>query len=256
MKTVDPAAARIIERLRYAAYDAERDVVLRMGSGARRQWRVCVLLTESLCALPWQETLTAALAGGADCIQVREKELASRALADRVRAVIDLARPAGAAVIVNDRVDIALACGADGVHVGQDDLSVADVRRMAGTALLVGVSTHSREEARAAADAGADVCGVGAMFATGIKPAIVPGGPAYLRAYLAEFARIPHLAIGGITPANVGELAAAGCQGVAVSSVVCGARDPAAVVRTLRAALEGGAGAGTPAPRAPVAGAR
>lgn len=247
MKTIDPAAAAVLEGLRYAAYDAERDLLLRMGSGARRQWRVCVLLTESLCALPWQATLRAALAGGADCIQVREKEMPTRALAERVRAVIELARPAGAAVVVNDRADVALACGADGVHVGQGDMSVADVRRIAGTALAVGVSTHSPDEARAAAAAGADACGVGAMFATPVKPGIVPAGPAYLRAYLAEFARIPHLAIGGITPANVGELAAAGCRGVAVSSVVCGAKEPDAVVHALRAALEAAGPAGAPA---------
>jgi thiamine-phosphate pyrophosphorylase len=201
---------------------------------------VCVLLTERLCAHGWRETLAAAIAGGADCIQVREKEMPTRALADRVRAVVDAARPAGVAVVVNDRADVALACGADGVHVGQDDLSVRDVRRMAGDRLLVGVSTHSLEEARAAAEAGADVCGVGAMFATSLKPAIAPGGAAYLREYLAHFARVPHLAIGGVTPANVGELAAAGCRGVAVSSAVCGARDPAAAVRALREALAAG----------------
>jgi thiamine-phosphate pyrophosphorylase len=201
---------------------------------------VCVLLTERLCAHGWRETLAAAIAGGADCIQVREKEMPTRALADRVRAVLDAARPAGVAVVVNDRADVALACGADGVHVGQDDLSVRDVRRMAGDRLLVGVSTHSLEEARAAAEAGADVCGVGAMFATSLKPAIAPGGAAYLREYLAHFARVPHLAIGGVTPANVGELAAAGCRGVAVSSAVCGARDPAAAVRALREALAAG----------------
>jgi thiamine-phosphate pyrophosphorylase len=201
---------------------------------------VCVLLTERLCAHGWRETLAAAIAGGADCIQVREKEMPTRALADRVRAVVDAARPAGVAVVVNDRADVALACGADGVHVGQDDLSVRDVRRMAGDRLLVGVSTHSLEEARTAAEAGADVCGVGAMFATSLKPAIAPGGAAYLREYLAHFARVPHLAIGGVTPANVGELAAAGCRGVAVSSAVCGARDPAAAVRALREALAAG----------------
>jgi thiamine-phosphate pyrophosphorylase len=201
---------------------------------------VCVLLTERLCAHGWRETLAAAIAGGADCIQVREKEMPTRALADRVRAVVDAARPAGVAVVVNDRADVALACGADGVHVGQDDLSVRDVRRMAGDRLLVGVSTHSLEEARAAAEAGADVCGVGAMFATSLKPAIAAGGAAYLRDYLAHFARVPHLAIGGVTPANVGELAAAGCRGVAVSSAVCGARDPAAAVRALREALAAG----------------
>ena len=239
MKTIDPVAAGTLEQLRYRAYDAERDLLMRMGSAARRQWRVCVLLTESLCVHPWREVLAAVIAGGADCIQVREKDMPGHELAERVRMVIAAARPAGVSVVVNDRADIALACGADGVHVGQGDMSIADVRRMAGTSLLVGVSTHSIIEARAARDAGADVCGVGAMFATSLKPAITPGGSNYLRAYLAECARVPHLAIGGITPANIGELRAAGCQGVAVSSVVCGAQDPARVVRSLRDVLAG-----------------
>ena len=168
-------------------------------------------------------------------------------LAERVRAVIAITRPAGASVIGNDRADLARACGADGVHVGQGDLSVSDVRRLAGTSLLVGVSSHSLAEARAALAAGADVCGVGAMFPTGLKPSIVPGGTAYLREYLSACGRVPHLAIGGITPANVGELAAAGCQGVAVSSVVCAARDPASVVRALVAGL-GAAPSGAAAP--------
>ncbi len=214
----------------------------------RNQWRVCVLLTERLCALGWRETLAAAVAGGADCVQVREKEMGPGALAARVRAVIDVARPAGVAVVVNDRADVALECGADGVHVGQEDMPVPEVRRLAGDRLLVGVSTHSLAEARAAVEAGADVCGVGAMFPTALKPGIAPGGAAYLREYLAHFGRVPHLAIGGITPANCGLLAAAGCRGVAVSSVVCGSRDPASVVRALRAAL--GAPARGPSPAA------
>lgn len=213
---------------------------VRAEASAGRQWRVCVLLTERLCALPWRETLAGALAGGADCIQVREKEMEGGALAERVREVIATARPAGAAVVVNDRADVALACGADGVHVGQGDLSVADVRRIVGAALEIGVSTHSLAEARAAVDAGADGCGVGAMFQTALKPGIAPGGTGYLREFLAAFPNVPHLAIGGISPANVAQLAACGCRGVAVSGVVCGSRDPASVVRALREALEGG----------------
>lgn len=239
MKVVVPATACVVEALRYSSYDAERDLLMRMGSVARKQWRVCVLLTESMCALPWHKTLEAAIEGGADCIQVREKDMTTHALTERVRMVISVARPAGVSVIVNDRADIAIACGADGVHVGQGDMSIADVRRMAGTSLLVGVSTHSIAEARAARDAGADVCGVGAMFATSVKPSIIPGGAVYLREYLAECARVPHLAIGGITQGNIGELLAVGCQGVAVSSVVCGAQDPARVVRDLRDAIVG-----------------
>jgi thiamine-phosphate pyrophosphorylase len=148
-----------------------------------------------------------------------------------------VARPRGAAVVVNDRADVALACGADGVHVGQGDLAPADVRRVAGDALLVGVSTHCVAEAECAVAAGADLCGVGAMFASRTKPDVAPQGEAYLCAYLARFAHVPHLAIGGIEPANVAQLAAAGCRGVAVSSVVCGAEDPGAVAHALRTGL-------------------
>jgi thiamine-phosphate pyrophosphorylase len=210
-------------------------------AGRAPQWRVCLLLTESSCRRPWREVLAAAIAGGVDCVQVREKSMDGRALAARVREVIELARPRGVAVVVNDRADVALACGADGVHVGQGDLAPADVRRVAGDALLVGVSTHSPLEAADAVAGGADLCGVGAMFASRTKPDVAPQGEAYLRAYLARFGHVPHLAIGGIEPANVARLAAAGCRGVAVSSVVCGADDPGAVAHALRAGLGAGA---------------
>lgn len=202
------------------------------------QWRVCVLLTEASCARPWADTLRAVIAGGADCIQVREKSLGDRDLLARVRAAIEIARPAGAAVVVNDRVDLALAAGADGIHVGQGDLPPADVRRVAGDRLVVGASTHSLDEARAAVAAGAHVCGVGAMFASPTKPDVAPSGPAYLRAYLAAFPHVPHLAIGGIDAARAAELAALGCRGVAIGAAACAARDPAAAVHAIRAALD------------------
>jgi thiamine-phosphate pyrophosphorylase len=124
------------------------------------------------------------------------------------------------------------------VHLGQSDLRVQDVRRLAGDALLVGVSTHDLAEAHAAAQAGADYCGVGAMFPTTTKERPTSGLP-YLRAYLADEAcsRLPHLAIGGISPSNAHHLAQAGCKGVAVSASVCGADDPADACRRLLAAL-------------------
>ena len=199
---------------------------------------MCVLLTETACARPWAETLRAVLAGGADCIQVREKSLGDRDLVARVRAAIEIARPAGAAVVVNDRVDLALAAGADGVHVGQGDLPPDEVRRLAGDRLVVGASTHSLAEARAAVAAGAHVCGVGAMFASPTKPDVPPSGPPYLRAYLAEFPHVPHLAIGGIDAARAAELSSLGCRGVAIGAAACAARDPAAAVHAIRSALE------------------
>lgn len=203
---------------------------------------MCVLLTEASCARPWADVLRAVIAGGADCIQVREKSLGDRDLLARIRAAIEIARPAGAAIVVNDRVDLALAAGADGVHVGQGDLPPGEVRRLAGDRLVVGASTHSLDEARAAVAAGAHVCGVGAMFASPTKPDVAPSGPSYLRAYLAAFPHVPHLAIGGIDAARAAELAALGCRGVAIGAAACAAADPAAAVHAIRAALDGAAG--------------
>ncbi|MFT3684150.1 MAG: thiamine phosphate synthase [Phycisphaerales bacterium] len=199
-----------------------------------------MLVTESLCrgGRPWLEVATEAIAGGADCIQLREKSLQDGELLARAKSLVQ-AVGGRAAVIVNDRADIALAAGATGVHLGQEDAPVSAVRELAGDRLLVGVSTHDLIEARRAMHDGADYVGVGAMFPTSTKVRET-SGPAYLRAFL-EFTRetrpLPHVAIGGITPENVANLIEAGCRGVAVSGVVCASMDPAGVCTALRSAL-------------------
>jgi thiamine-phosphate pyrophosphorylase len=243
--TGPPDVPRRIEALRYRAYDAERRLTLAMGSGRGVQWKLCVLVTESLCTHhSWLDVARMAMEGGADCVQLREKHLDGQELVVRVRALVSATERrsdgatkgegSGVSIIVNDRVDVALAAGADGVHLGQGDLSVADARRMAGFDLLVGVSTSNLDEARQALHDGADSCGVGAMYATTTKHKDTTAGVAYLREYLAHDPPLPpHLAIGGITPENIGELRAAGAQGVAVSSCVCGAKDPKAVCQAL-----------------------
>ncbi|MDQ7012731.1 MAG: thiamine phosphate synthase [Planctomycetota bacterium] len=231
-----------VERLRYRAYDGCGAVERALGTGRAEQWRLCVLLTEALCVhQPWLRVAELAMDGGADCVQLREKTLETGELVERARALVALARPRGVRVVVNDRVDVALAAGADGVHVGQGDMGVRDVRRLAGNSLLVGVSTGSVEEARAAAAAGADYCGVGPMFVSTTKRKPRVAGVEYLRGYLGDgaCARVPHLAIGGITPGNVGGLVEAGCRGVAVSSVVCGAVEPGEVCREILAGVGG-----------------
>ena len=211
-------------------------------TAARRQWRLCLLLTRALCRHPWEVVLARAIEGGVDAVQVREKSLGGRELVEHVRAVRALGVPFGVATIVNDRLDVALASGADGVHLGTDDLPLRDARRIAGDDFLIGASTHSLEEARAALDAGADHCGVGAMYASSLKPGLAPSGEAYLRAFVAAFPDVPHLAIGGIAPGRVAALARAGCRGVAVSSAICGADDPAAAARAIVAELTQAAG--------------
>ncbi len=246
LKVASPAHAAEAERIRYRSYEAAAAVVTAAGAGGGPQWRLCLLLTESLCRRPWLEVLRDAVRGGVDCVQLREKSLDDRALLERARRVVEAARAGGAAVVINDRPDVALACGADGVHLGRRDLPVAAVRRL-GT-LVVGVSTHSPAEAEEAVEAGADLCGVGAMFASAQKPELAPAGPAFMRAFASRWPAMPHLAIGGIGSHNVEEVLAAGARGVAVSGAICGAAEPGEAAARLRAAVDAAAASRAAAP--------
>ena len=237
-KTIDPSLAGQVEMIRYRFYETESALHRRLAGGRARQWRVCVLLTESLCTRPWRDVVEAAVDGGAECVQIREKSLDAADLVQRVEDVAVITRPAGVTVIVNDRVDVALAGVADGVHLGPRDLSVAHARGLAGRSLLIGVSTRSLEQAHAAVAAGADYCGVGTMFCTATKPDASPTGPAVLKAFVQRYPDTPHLAIGGITPRNIGRLVEAGVRGVAVSRAVCAADHPDRVVAALREAID------------------
>lgn len=246
------ADARPIERLRYQAYTAEQRLLLALGPRRCPQWRLCVLITESLCThYSWHEVARLAIQAGADCLQLREKSLEGRELLARARHLVELANkpvadfpgpPRKCATIINDRPDIALLSGADGVHLGQTDLPLPEVRKLAGFRLLIGLSTANLDQALAAARAGADYCGVGPMFETTTKHKPILSGPDYLRAYLADpiTSQIPHLAIAGISSRTLPDLIAAGkggVRGIAVSSAVCSSPDPGAACRELLAAL-------------------
>lgn len=240
-KALGGLGATAFESLRYRSYSVEKKLVLALGTGVCPQWRVCVLITESLCTHHrWDRVAELAVAGGAGCLQLREKILDGGELFQRARRLLDIASAGMAHVIVNDRVDVALAAGVQGVHVGQTDLSIAHARAIAGDSLWIGVSTSNLEQARAAVLGGADYCGLGPVFATTTKhkPALV--GPEYVARYLADplLSSRPHLAISGISAENVGALRGVGCRGVAVSGAVCGSRDPEGEVRRIVAGLE------------------
>lgn len=165
----------------------------------------------------------AALAGGADMIQLRDKAGDLRALLPQARAIRALCRSHGAIFIVNDRLDLALAAGADGVHVGQEDLPAEATRRLLPPGRILGVSTHSREQGEAARASGADYIGFGPMFATGTKDTgYTPRGLEALREIRAAVP-LPILAIGGITLENVADVIAAGATAPAVISAVVAA---------------------------------
>ena len=256
-KTLGPEQAalpRAVEAMRYAGYELERRLNAAMTRPRKRakQWGTCLLLTESLCRRPWREVLDAALGAGVDCVQVREKTMEGGALLERARAVVEACHaadrlPGGADCIVNDRPDVATLAGADGVHLGQGDLPVAAARQIVGERMLIGVSTSNVAEATAARDAGADYVGLGPMFATTTKHKPTLAGPGYLSNFLVSDAGVlPHLAIGGVSLTNVGELIAPGARGVAVSGCVCGAADPGAVARELVQAMAAAGGVEAP----------
>jgi len=177
--------------------------------------------------------LDAALRGGVDVVQLRDKELGDAELvaaSARFRRACDRH---GALFVLNDRPDLVEACGADGVHVGRDDAPVAEARALVGPDRLVGLSTHSRDEVDAAE--GADYLGVGTIFTTPTKAEEAVGLD--LVRVAAEAARVPWFAIGGIDLSNVGLVAAAGAHGVAVVRAIRDADDPESAARELRAAL-------------------
>jgi thiamine-phosphate diphosphorylase len=183
------------------------------------------------------EILAAALDGGAEMIQLREKTQPSGTLfplAQRLRA---RCRAGGVPFIVNDRVDLAVAVDADGVHLGQEDLPPAAARALMKPGMILGLSTHSEAQAAAAQAAGADYVAVGSMFPTATKPEFTLVGPALARR-VRPLVRVPLIGIGGITPENCGEVIAAGCDGVAVISAVCAAPDPAAAARRFVQAID------------------
>ena len=196
-----------------------------------------VLDRTAACGRDLAELVTAVVAGGCRMVQLREKEWPSGRLLPVARRLRDHCRAAGVTFIVNDRVDLALAVEADGVHLGQDDFPAPVARALLRPGMIVGVSTHSVAQARAAQADGADYVAVGSMYPTDTKPDFQLVGPALVRELRPEI-RVPLIGIGGITPANAGAVIRAGADGVAVISAVCAAVDPGAATRHFLEAIQ------------------
>lgn len=225
LKTVAPQDAARVEAMRYAFYDVEQRVARTLRPADRfSRVRLYVLITEKLCRIPWLEAAEQALLGGADCLQLREKEMDGGEWLGRARRLVALCRKHDAISILNDRPDVAILAGADGVHVGQEDLPAAEVRKLMGREKIVGVSTHCLEQARRAVLDGADYIGVGPFFRSSTKPRDILPGPQYAR-QVTQSIPIPAVAIAGITPENVDDVLACGIRAVAVSSAIIGAPD-------------------------------
>lgn len=248
-KTLGGEFAASIKQLRYRSYAVEQTLIpvdameatewqaVRRHRRAQLQAaRLYVLVTEKLCAAPWQEVVREALSGGADVIQLREKELDDQELIGRGRWLAEACEESGALFIMNDRIDIAVACGAHGVHLGQNDGSVAEARSQLRADQLLGVSTHDTHQLSAAMADAADYLGVGPVFESQTKSFSDFPGLDLVDAASSSVS-VPWFPIGGIGRDNLKMVMEAGAVRVAVCGAVIGERRPASAAREIRAQL-------------------
>lgn len=237
-KFVAPEKVIEIERMRYNGYTLEKRIVSRLLVGRRlAESRLYVLVGSSTCAGSIRETARAAIAGGADVLQVRDKGIADDQLLAMAAELRELTDETARIFIVNDRPDIAAMVGADGVHLGQHDLPIAEARRLLRPGAIIGRSTHSLAQARAAVNEGADYISVGPIFATHTKEAGPPVGVSLIRG-IADAVSLPIVAIGGITASNAASVRAAGASLVAVCSAVCASEQPKEAAAAIRRELD------------------
>ena len=235
-QTENRPVAATIENLRYAAYTLEKDIVLFSKPAEKfKKVGLYVVITSNLPANVISLTHKC-VAGGADCIQLRAKDIEDAKLFAIAVEFVQICRDAGVLSVINDRVDIAVGSGADGVHLGQNDLPVEQARKLQLAPLIIGKSTHSTEQLRAACGDGPTYVGLGPVFETKTKPGAKAVGLGYVRQageILGEHG-ISGVAIGGITPDNVDKVLAAGARSIAVCSAVTEVADPAAACRVLK----------------------
>ena len=225
------------EAIRYRLYTLEK--ALDIGRTSRERLAgatLCVLIDAGDNAAEFEQLVRKLVEAGVGMIQLRAKSLDDRDLVARARLLRDLTRGSSSLAIINDRADIAAIVAADGVHLGQEDLSVKDARAILGPRPLIGLSTHNIDQARRAVLDGANYLGAGPTFPSQTKAFNDFAGLDYLRSVAAEI-RLPTYAIGGITPDNLPDVLAAGTTRIAVSSAITAASDPALAAHKLHAIL-------------------
>ncbi len=237
-KVEESSLAGGVERIRYTGYTLEQCLVTRINRvGKFQRIRLYVLVTEALCRLSWRETVKRVLAGGADAIQMREKGLSDVELLDRASEISQLCHDAGGLFIMNDRIDIALLAGADGVHLGQGDLPIHQARGLGGPNMILGGSTHNVVEAQRVIEQKADYLALGAIFGSPTKPDVETVGLDFI-ASVRKLTDMPMVAIGGIVPENARLAIEAGASAVAVCQAVIAAEDPESEAGKIKKELE------------------
>jgi len=234
-KLISVEAASIFKQMRYNLYTLEKSILTCVHSQSRlKDCKLYLLVSESLCHHGSGPAIRESLSAGVNIVQIREKEMTDRQLLEHGKRVREWTRAAGAILIMNDRPDLAVAIDADGVHVGQDELPVREVRQIVGSRRMIGVSTHNIEQARQAVLDGADYLGVGPTFPTTTKSFAEHeyAGLSFIRQIAAEIT-LPWFAIGGINADNLQEALQAGAQRIAISSAICSHEHPSQITREI-----------------------
>lgn len=235
-QTLNPSVAQTIEKLRFSAYKLEKDIVLFSDTTEKfKPVRLYIIISSNLPADVFSLTHRC-LAGGADCIQLRAKDADDDKLFALSLEFVKICKDADVLSIINDRVDIAVAAGADGVHLGQNDLPTEYARKLQLAPLIIGKSTHSLPQLHAACEQLPTYVSLGPVFSTGTKPTAEPVGLDYVKqaTEILGSTGIGHVAIGGITLDNVKDVLNAGARAIAVCSAVTEAADPTAACRALK----------------------
>jgi len=236
-KIIAPEQTLVIERMRYNAYTLEQRLMGRLLVGRKfAEVRLYVLITSKMCHGSVRETTRQAIAGGADAIQLREKDVCDAEVLALAAELRDLTDETSRLFIVNDRPDVAAIVGADGLHLGQHDLPIAEARRLLRPGAIIGRSTHNIRQAKAAVTEGADYISVGPMFQTATKDAGAIAGPEVLKQALGEI-QLPIVAVGGINAGNISQLTGVGAKCVAVCSAVTSADNPQAAAEAIKKQL-------------------
>jgi len=235
-RTQNQSVADAIEKLRFDAYSLEKDIVLWSTPFEKfKRVKLYVIIssnlpTDIICLTQ------RCVAGGADCIQLRSKNINDETLFAVAVEFVKVCKAANVLSIINDRADVAVTAGADGVHLGQNDLPIEQVCKLQTTPLIIGVSTHSLEQLHSACESQPTYVSLGPVFSTGTKPQVSPVGLDYVRCATKKLADtgIGNVAIGGITLDNVEKVLKAGATAIAVCSAVTEVGDPTEACRALK----------------------
>lgn len=244
-QTIDPEIAVVMEKLRFETYEIEKKAFLKAHLQTKFEPVRLYILINAFENVPRQEVLQIArecIEGGADSLQLRAKGLSDKQFLALAEPFTALCKDGDVLSIINDRVDIAMLSGADGVHLGQDEISVEQARKMARHPLIIGLSTHSLSELEKAIDSGCDYAAIGPAFSSPTKPQIPVAGLDYIKQATEILSQkgLFHVAIGGITEKNLRDVIQSGARAVAISSAVTASKDIKNTCQMLKSILVSG----------------